>query len=128
MGFDFQCQQVLKFLQHKVSPLVIVADYFYHVEFHHHGSSHIHMVMWIKMYQYLKITLTTKLLVVQYIDKVIICCRPCPNAEPELAVFVAYQIHCHSHTCCKGKRFQFRSQLPDSSHATNKNSTPSSGR
>ena len=108
--FHYQCQELIKLLHHPSSPLGKVKDYFYRVEFQHRGSPHIHMILWIEDAP--KIDVNSDEEVCTFIDSLITCHKPSLETDPELANLVNYQMHRHSKTCRKGKKFQCRFNYP----------------
>ena len=107
--FDRQVQLLFRFLKDGVQPLGPLVDYFYRVEFQQRGSPHIHCLLWIKDSPKLDGDMQC---VVEFIDKYISCAKPTVEADEEMAELVANQMHRHSHTCRKGRKFQCRFGFP----------------
>ena len=108
--FDRAVQLLLKFLKDDVSPLGPLEDYFYRVEFQQRGSPHIHCLLWIKDSPKFEISKTEDIEI--FVDTYIQCYKPPVELDPELSALVANQLHRHSHTCRKGRKFQCRFGYP----------------
>ena len=76
------------------SPLGILQNYFYRVEFQHRGSPHIHGLLWIKIAPHYEKNNETE--IIQYIDKIISC-----SFNEKHRKYTDLQIHKHSKTCIK---------------------------
>ena len=50
--------------------------------------------------------------VVEFIDKYISCAKPTVESDEEISVLVANQMHRHSHTCRKGRKFMCHFGFP----------------
>ena len=107
--FDRQVQLLFRFLKDDVEPLVPLVDYFYRVEFQQRGSPHIHCLLWIKDSPKIDNDMQC---VVEFIDKYISCAKPTVESDEEMSVLVANQMHRHSHTCRKGRKFMCRFGFP----------------
>ena len=107
MHFNNHVQQIMKILKHKNSPLGVMEDSFLRVEFQHRGSPHIHMVLWVQQPKILDKDPDNE--VIAFVDSIITCRRP---KEGPLKDLVAYQVHNHSQTCRKGKKFKCRFNFP----------------
>ena len=107
--FDRQVQLLFKFLKDDVEPLGPLVDYFYRVEFQQRGSPHIHCLLWIKDSPKIEGDAED---VIEFIDKYISCSKPKVESNEEMSALVANQIHRHSHTCRKGRKFQCRFGFP----------------
>ena len=107
--FDRQVQLLFRFLKDGVEPLGPLVDYFYRVEFQQRGSPHIHCLLWIKDSPKLDSDMQC---VVEFIDKHISCAKPTVESDEEMSELVANQMHRHSHTCRKGRKFQCRFGFP----------------
>ena len=107
--FDRQVQLLFRFLKDGVEPLGPLVDYFYRVEFQQRGSPHIHCLLWIKDSPKLDSDMQR---VVEFIDKYISYAKPTVESNEEMSELVANQMHRHSHTCRKGRKFQCRFGFP----------------
>ena len=107
--FDRQVQLLFKFLKSEVEPLGKLEDYFYRVEFQQRGSPHIHCLLWIKDSPQLEGNTEDAIL---FIDRYISTEKPCEEIDDEMSKLVANQMHRHSHTCRKGRKFQCRFGFP----------------
>ena len=107
--FDRQVQLLFKFLKDDVEPLGPLVDYFYRVEFQQRGSPHIHCLLWIKHSPKIDNDVED---VIEFIDKYISCSKPTMESNEEMSALVANQMHRHSHTCRKGRKFQCRFGFP----------------
>ena len=107
--FDRQVQLLFKFLKEDVEPLGPLVDYFYCVEFQQRGSPHIHCLLWIKDSPKIDNDVED---VIEFIDKYISCSKPTVESNEEMSALVANQMHRHSHTCRKGRKFQCRFGFP----------------
>ena len=107
--FDRQVQLLFKFLKDDVQPLGPLVDYFYRVEFQQRGSPHIHCLLWIKDSPKIDDDVQS---VIELIDKYISCAKPTVESDEEMSSLVANQIHRHSHTCRKGRKFRCRFGFP----------------
>ena len=90
--------RVKKFVKHILksphSPLGILQNYFYRVEFQHRGSPHIHGLLWIKDALHYEKNNETE--IIQYVDKIISC-----SFNEKHRKYTDLQIHKHSKTCIK---------------------------
>ena len=90
--------RVKKFVKHILksphSPLGILQNYFYRVEFQHRGSPHIHGLLWIKDAPHYEKNNENE--IVQYVDKIISC-----FLNERHKKYTDLQIHKHSKTCIK---------------------------
>ena len=107
--FDRQVQLLFKFLKDDVEPLGPLVDYFYRVEFQQRGSPHIHCLLWIKDSPKIEGDVED---VIEFIDKYISCSKPTIESNEEISALIANQVHRHSHTCRKGRKFQCRFGFP----------------
>ena len=107
--FDRQVQLLFRFLKDDVEPLGPLVDYFYRVEFQQRGSPHIHCLLWIKDSPKIDNDMQC---VVEFIDKYISCAKPTVESDEEMSVLVANQMHRHSHTGRKGRKFKCRFGFP----------------
>ena len=90
--------RVKKFVKHILksphSPLGILQNYFYRVEFQHRGSPHIHGLLWIKDAAHYEKNNETE--IVQFVDKIISC-----SLNERHKKYTDLQIHKHSKTYIK---------------------------
>ena len=107
--FDRQVQLLFRFLKDAVEPLGQLVDYFYRVEFQQRGSPHIHCLLWTKDSPKIDDDMQS---VIEFIDKYISCAKPTVESNEEMSELVANQMHRHSHTCRKGRKFQCRFGFP----------------
>ena len=107
--FDHHVQLLFRFLKDGVEPLGPLVDYFYRVEFQLRGFPHIHCLLWIKDSPKIDSDIQC---VIEFIDKYISCAKPTVESNEEMSELVANQIHRHSHTCRKGRKFQCRFGFP----------------
>ena len=107
--FDRQVQLLFKFLKDDVEPLGPLVDYFYRVEFQQRANPHIHCLLWIKDSPKIEDDAQD---VIEFIDKYISCSKPTAEYNEEMSALVANQMHRHSHTCRKGRKFQCRFGFP----------------
>ena len=106
--FDHRVSQFIQtVLKSPQSPLGVLDDYFYRVEFQQRGSPHIHMLMWIKGSP--KYGENDDSEVLEYIDNVASCSADVPNESNE---FVDFQRHKHSRSCRKGGKPVCRFGIP----------------
>ena len=95
--FDHRVTQfIATILKSPASPLGILKDYFYRVEFQQRGSPHIHMLVWIENAP--KYGESEERDVLEYIDKVASCSS---DIVGELEKFLEFQKHKHSRACRK---------------------------
>ena len=107
--FDYQVSQFLrKFLMAEEAPLGRIADWFYRVEYQQRGSPHIHMIIWLENAPVFGVNDDGEVTV--FIDSIITCSKPSDN--PTLLQLVSWQMHRHSHTCCKGTKAECRLSYP----------------
>ena len=77
--FDYCVQQFFNtFLKSPISPLGVLSDFWYRVEFQHRGSPHLHCLLWIANVPHYGIHPTDD--VIQYIDSVITCRKTWQNS------------------------------------------------
>ena len=107
--FDRKVQLLFKFLKSTAEPLGKLEDYFYRVEFQQRGSPHIHCLLWIEDLPELENNAEDT---VRFIDRHISTTKPCEDIDDEMSKLVANQMHRHSHTCRKGRKFQCRFGFP----------------
>lgn len=101
--FDYRVQQFFKtFLLASTSPLGVVEDFFYRIEFQQRGSPHIHGVLWIQNAPKFG---TDKVETVEMFISNIISTS---TSEP----LVYYQRHRHSNYCRKSKKKECRFNFP----------------
>ena len=106
--FDHRVSKFIEtVLKSPASPLGILKDYFYRVEFQQRGSPHIHMLAWIENAP--KYAGDKEEDVLEYIDRVASCSS---NVAMELEEFLEYQKHKHSRTCRKGGKPVCRFGIP----------------
>ena len=74
------------------------------------SSPHIHCMLWIEDAP--RLGENTPEEVAEYIDKILTCHLPTKEEDETLYNLVQYQMHRHSHTCCKGRKFQCRFNYP----------------
>ena len=90
--------RVQKFFKHILkspySPFGILTNSFYRVEFQHHGSPHIHGLLWIKNAPHYEKNDDTE--IIKYIDSII----SCSFIENEKK-YIDLQLHKHSKTCIR---------------------------
>ena len=90
--------RVQKFFKHILksphSPLGILENSFYCVEFQHRGSPHIHSLLWIKNAPHYERNTDTE--ITTYIDSIISC-----NSNDQNNKYIDLQIHKHSKTCIR---------------------------
>ena len=90
--------KVQKFVKHILkspySPFGILTTSFHRVEFQHHGSPHIHGLLWIKNAPHYDKDSDNQ--IIQYIDSIISCSSTEHNKK-----YVHLQIHKHSKTCIR---------------------------
>ena len=95
--FDQRVSQFIEIiLKSPLSPLGVLKDFFYRVEFQQRGSPHIHMLAWIQDAP--KYADNDEAEVLEYIDRVASCSA---NVRIELKDDLDLQRHKHSRTCRK---------------------------
>ena len=95
--FDYRVSQfIATILKSPESPLGVLKDYFYRVEFQQRGSPHIHMLAWIENSP--KYKENTEEEVLNYIDQVSSCSTA---VSDEFKHCLDFQKHKHSRTCRK---------------------------
>ena len=95
--FDHRVSKFIQtILKSPQSPLGVLQDFFYRVEFQQRGSPHIHMLAWIQGAP--KYGENDDAEVVEYIDRVASCSVDVPE---DLQNVVEFQKHKHSRTCRK---------------------------
>ena len=105
--------RVKKFFKHILksphSPIGKLENFFYHVEFQHRGSPHIHALLWIKNAPHYE--KDNDLTIIQYIDKIISC-----SSNDTHKKYIDLQIHKHSKTCIKktknNRQYRFGAPWP----------------
>ena len=106
--FDHRVSKFIEtVLKSTTSPLGVLKDYFYRVEFQQRGSPHIHMLAWIENAP--KYAENKEEDILEYIDEVASCSS---NIMVELEEFLEYQKHKHSRTCRKGGKPVCRFGIP----------------
>ena len=106
--FDHRVSQFIqKILKNPQSPLGILDDFFYRVEFQQRGSPHIHMLAWISDSP--KYGENDNKEVLEYIDKIASCSTDVSHEEK---VFLDFQRHKHSRSCRKGGKPECRFGIP----------------
>ena len=106
--FDHRVSQFIgTILKNPESPLGVLKDYFYRVEFQQRGSPHIHMLAWIENSP--KYNENTNAEVLDYIDQVSSCSA---IVSSECEEFLEFQKHKHSRTCRKGGKPICRFGIP----------------
>ena len=95
--FDHRVSQFIQtILKSPESPLGVLNDFFYRVEFQQRGSPHIHMLVWIDGSP--KYGENDDIEVSEYIDHVATCSADVPLESKE---FLEFQKHKHSRSCRK---------------------------
>ena len=95
--FDYRVSQfIATILKSPESPLGLLKDYFYRVEFQQRGSPHIHMLAWIENSP--KYQENTEEEILDYIDQVSSCSTA---VSDEFEAYLNFQKHKHSRTCRK---------------------------
>ena len=106
--FDHRVSQFIDLvLKSPDSPLGVLKDYFYRVEFQQRGSPHIHMLAWIENSP--KYNENTDAEVLDYIDQVSSCSA---SVASEIEEYLNFQKHRHSRTCRKGGKPVCRFGIP----------------
>ena len=106
--FDHRVSQFIEtILKSPQSPLGVLEDYFFRVEFQQRGSPHIHMLAWTNGSP--KYAENDDSDVLEYIDQVASCSADVPN---ELEKMLEFQKHKHSRTCRKGGKPICRFGIP----------------
>ena len=106
--FDHRISQFVgTILKNPESPLGVLKDYFYRVEFQQRGSPHIHMLAWIENSP--KYKENTDAAVLDYIDQVSSCSAAVSTGCEE---FLEFQKHKHSRSCRKGGKPVCRFGIP----------------
>ena len=106
--FDHRVSRFIEtVLKSPESPLGILQDYFYRVEFQQRGSPHIHMLAWIDNSP--KYNEATDAEVLNYIDQVSSCSAA---VSREFKEYLDFQKHKHSRTCRKGGKPVCRFGIP----------------
>ena len=106
--FDHRVSQFIDLvLKNPESPLGVLKDYFYRVEFQQRGSPHIHMLLWIANCP--KYKKDTDSEVLDYIDQVSSCSAAVASNIEE---YLDFQKHRHSRTCRKGGKPVCRFGIP----------------
>ena len=95
--FDHRVSQFIEtVLKSPHSPLGILQDFFYRVEFQQRGSPHIHMLAWMQGAPKYGENEDTEVL--EYVDRVATCSSDVPD---DLKEILNFQRHKHSRTCRK---------------------------
>ncbi|GFS72913.1 ATP-dependent DNA helicase [Nephila pilipes] len=85
-----------------------VVDHWWRIEFQNRGSSHLHLLVWIRNVPSFDTPEGIAL-----IDKVVSCSYPSEEEDPEMYNLVSRnQIHRHTHTCFKRKAHLCRFAFP----------------
>ena len=104
-------QRVTQFIENVLksphSPLGILQDFFYRVEFQQRGSPHIHMLAWIQGSPKYGENDDTEVL--EYVDRVASCSADVPD---DLKEILNFQRHKHSRTCRKAGKPICRFGIP----------------
>ena len=106
--FDHRVSQFIEtILKSPQSPLGVLQDFFYRVDFQQRGSLHIHMLAWIQ--EAPKYGENDETEVIEYIDSVASCSVDVPE---DLQKVVEFQKHKHSRTCRKAGKPACRFGIP----------------
>ena len=106
--FDHRVSQFIEtILKSPHSPLGVLQDFFYRVEFQQRGSPHIHMLAWIEGSP--KYSENDDEEVVEYVDRVASCGA---DVSDELKGILDFQKHKHSRTCRKAGKPVCRFGIP----------------
>ena len=106
--FDHRVFQFVEtILKSPNSPLGILQDFFYRVEFQQRGSPHIHMLAWIQGAPKYNEDQVSEVL--EYVDRVATCSADVPD---DLNDILNFQKHKHSRTCRKAGRPVCRFGIP----------------
>ena len=106
--FDHRVSQFIEtILKCPQSPMGVLKDFFYRVEFQQRGSPHIHMLAWIEGAP--KYGENDDVDVIEYVDRVASCSIDVPE---ELQNALEYQKHKHSRTCRKAGKPVCRFGIP----------------
>ena len=106
--FDNRVSQFIQtILKSESSPLGLLGDFFYRVEFQQRGSPHIHMLAWIKDAP--KYGESEESDVLKYIDSIVSCSGDVPH---NLIQYLILQKHKHSRSCRKGGKAECRFGIP----------------
>ena len=106
--FDNRVSQFIQtVLKSESSPLGVLSDYFYRVEFQQRGSPHIHMLAWIKDAP--KYDKSDEADVLKYIDSIVSCSG---DVQENLKQYIDLQRHKHSRSCRKGTKAECRFGIP----------------
>ena len=106
--FDHRVSQFIDLvLKSPESPLGVLEDYFYRVEFQQRGSPHIHMLAWIENSPKYKVNTDAEVL--DYIDQVSSCSAAVAS---DIEEYLDFQKHRHSRTCRKGGKPVCRFGIP----------------
>ena len=106
--FDHRVSQFIEIiLKSPQSPLGVLQDFFYIVEFQQRGSPHIHRLAWIQ--EAPKYGEDNDAEVIEYIDRVASCSVDVPE---DLQKVVEFQKHKHSRTCRKAGKPVCRFGIP----------------
>ena len=106
--FDYRVSKFIEtILKSPQSPLGVLKDFFYRVEFQQRGSPHIHMLAWIQGAP--KYGENDDAEVIEYVDRVASCSVDVPE---DLQNLVEFQKHKHSRTCRKAGKPVCRFGIP----------------
>ena len=106
--FDYRVSKFIEtILKSPQSPLGVLKDFFYRVEFQQRGSPHIHMLAWIQGAP--KYGENDDAEVIEYVDRVASCSVDVPE---DLQKLVEFQKHKHSRTCRKAGKPVCRFGIP----------------
>ena len=106
--FDNRVSQFIQtILKNRNSPLGVLSDFFYRVEFQQRGSPHIHMLAWIKNAP--KYGESSDIEIMSYIDSVISCRSDATHNQKQ---YLDLQKHKHSRSCRKGGKAECRFGIP----------------
>ena len=106
--FDHRVSQFIEtILKSPQSPLGVLQDFFYRVEFQQRGSPHIHMLAWIQGAP--KYGENDDAEVIKYVDRVASCSVDVPE---DLQNILEFQKHKHSRTCRKAGKPVCRFGIP----------------
>ena len=106
--FDHRVSQFIEtILKSPQSPLGVLQDFFYRVEFQQRGSPHIHMLAWIQGAP--KYGENDDAEVIEYVDRVASCSVDVPE---DLQNVLEFQKHKHSRTCRKAGKPICRFGIP----------------
>ena len=107
--FDLRVQEFIKIvLKSTHSPIGVITDYFYRVEFQQRGSPHIHLIAWIENSPKFNVDQSDN--ITQFVDTYL----KCSSDNENLKDLIQLQLHKHSRTCTKkeDKIYWFGFPLP----------------